>query len=448
MLNHADLDTQLNALLAARRWYVGFSGGVDSTVLLHLLHQWCSAHPAAPPLAAIHVNHKLQPAADDWQRHCEHTCNAFGVPLSSACVDVRAGGSIEAAAREARYGVFEARLAPGDVLFMGHHLDDQVETFFLRLMRGAGAEGLAGIPRQRPLGSGLLVRPLLHVARADIERYARHFGLVYVDDPSNRDTAMDRNFLRAQLLPLLAARWPGYRDAVARTGRHMAALSAVLATELGVPQTVYSVLGDPGLSLESLRMDTESVAAARLRLWLRAAGYRAPDSAPLAEFLRQLRVAAVDAAPRLDCGSYSLRRYREAIHIVPAWRGPAPAHPVSLAVGACAQVAGMGAVSVVPAVDGGLSLAPDEPLVLHWRRGGERCRLPGRAGSRRLKTLWQEWNIPPWWRDRVPLLYLGDELLAVGDLAYCASSRWRDRGQAGERLWSLRWEREAATVLD
>jgi tRNA(Ile)-lysidine synthase len=250
------------------------------------------------------------------------------------------------------------------------------------------------------------------------------------------------------VLPLLASRWPGYRRSVGRTSRHMAAAAGVMADELGVPETVYSAMGDAGLSLELLRAAKEDVAAARLRLWLRAAGYQAPESAPLAEFLRQLRVSAVDTCPRLVSGDCILQRYCDAVYAVPIWADAAPTAPVSIAVGSQNRVPGVGAVSLQSAGEDGLALSPGEALTLHWRDGGERCRLPGRSGSRRLKTLFQEWQIPPWWRDRVPLLYLDGELLAVGDIVLCASSRWRAQAQAGEQLWTLRWERHADAALD
>ncbi len=223
MLKYTDLDSQLNELLAAPAWFVGFSGGVDSTVLLHLLHRWCAANPGSPNLRALHINHGLQAAAGDWQRHCELVCRSLQVPLYTCTVDVRAQGSGEAAARTVRYRAFQEQLSPGAVLFLGHHLDDQVETFFLRLLRGAGVEGLAAMPRRRTLGEGFLVRPLLEFSRSDIEHYAAHHTLEYVEDPSNSNTTMDRNFLRVKLLPLLASRWPSYRQTVARASGHMAA---------------------------------------------------------------------------------------------------------------------------------------------------------------------------------------------------------------------------------
>jgi tRNA(Ile)-lysidine synthase len=440
LLAHTDLDQPLTALLAAPHWYVAFSGGLDSTVLLHLVHRWCAAHPNAPALRAIHINHGLQAAASDWQRHCDALCRELQLPCVTRVVAVQAGSSTEAAARDARYRAFEEELPPGAVLFMAHHLDDQIETFFLRLLRGAGVDGLAGMPRQRALGCGQLVRPLLDCPRTELERYAAHHGLAFVTDPSNYDTAMDRNFLRADVLPVLASRWPAYRQSIARAMGHVATAAESLAADAGVPDTVYSVMGDPGLLVSQLLEPAQDIGAARLRAWLCAQGRRLPDHAALTEFLRQLRVAAADGGPRLDCGEYALRRFRDGLYLEPA--DVAPDSPeLQLLCGERHAVPGVGTVGVQQGDNGTLALLPREQLTVRWRKGGERCRLPGREGTRSLKTLLQEWQVPPWWRDRVPLLYLGDELLAIGDLAHCESSRWRAAPKPGELLWYLYWER-------
>lgn len=440
MLHHTDFDTPLNALRSASHWYVAYSGGVDSSVLLHLLRDWRDANPGAPDISAIHINHGLQAAADDWQRHCAAQCRALRVAFIPHAVQVGQRSSQEAAAREARYRVFEEQLPPGAVLFMGHHLDDQVETFFLRLLRGAGVEGLAAMPRQRPLGAGQLVRPLLEYQRDEIERYAACHGLSFITDPSNSDSTLDRNFLRAQLLPLLATRWPAYRQSVTRAIGHMAAAADMVATEVGVVETIHNAMGDPGIALEVLVTSAPEMAAAQLRAWARAHGCQPPDYTVLAEFLRQLRASST-GAPRLHCGSYVLQRYRDGVYLLPQAAAPAASEVFELALGECLEVAGVGVVSLQSAAADGLCLAPGERLLVGWRQRGESCRLPGRSGSRSLKDLMQEWGVPPWWRDRVPLLSLEGELLAIGDLACCESSRFRAAARDGEQLWRPVWER-------
>jgi tRNA(Ile)-lysidine synthase len=438
----------LSGLGAAPHWYVALSGGLDSTVLLHLLAQWRDAHPGSPPLTAIHINHGLQHDADAWQSHCDAMCKKMHIPLLCRRVEVRTGGGgLEAAARDARYRVFERQLGPGEVLFLGHHNDDQIETFFLRLLRGAGVRGLAAMPARRPLGEGLLARPLLDFDRAEVEGYAAHHKLRWVEDPSNRDPNLDRNFLRAEVLPLVASRWPGYRRNVSRTSAHMAASASLIDELLPVPDTVHSVIGDPGIPLAALQERTGERAAQTLRNWLQASGLRAPDSGQLREFLRQLREAGIRKRPRLECGDYTLQRYRDAVYLLPA---PAaqPDTPLTLAPGECIDLPGVGRVALEPAATGGLLLGAGETPQLAWRGGGERCRLRGREGSRSLKKLLQECGMPPWWRARTPLLFLGDELLAVGALGACHSSRWRESSGGDGPLWAFSWQPDIDPACD
>ena len=449
-LNHSMLDHALAGLLDAPRWYVAFSGGVDSTVLLHLLQRWCKAHHEAPPLTAIHVNHGLQSAADEWQRHCEWLCRLLRIPLLCQAARVTAAGKgVEAAARDARYGIFRRQLGPGEVLFLGHHLDDQVETFFLRLLRGAGVQGLAAMPVSRPLGAGRLVRPLLGLTRAQLESYAAEHGLNWVADPSNEDTHLDRNFLRLQLLPLLASRWPGYRRTVSRAGEHLGGAAALLAELLPRPATVYSVMGDPGIPLAELFADAPRGAALRLRHWLQARNLPAPDQARLDEFLRQLHEAGEQSRPVLQCSAFTLQRYRDAVYLLPGFDGHSVCQPFWLGPGEVYELPGSGQLALEKVAMTGLSLAPDERLRVSWRQGGERCRPRGRpGGSTSLKKLLQERAVPPWWRDRLPLLYLDDELLAVGGLWLCQSSRLADKAEPGCSLWQPRWQPDITAAFD
>jgi len=196
------------------------------------------------------------------------------------------------------------------------------------------------------------------------------------------------------------------------------------------------------MALDELTRVPGHAAAVKLRGWLQVAGYLAPDQAALEEFLRQLREAAADAKPRLECSAYTLQRYRDAVYMLPDTHGACCTDSFSLTTGEIYDVPGVGRVGLEPAATDGLALAPGERLELAWRQGGERCKPLGRAGSNSLKKLLQEWDIPPWWRDRVPLLYLGDELLAVGDLWLCRSSRTREAPAEDQGLWRLSWKRD------
>jgi tRNA(Ile)-lysidine synthase len=408
---------------------------------------WRRQRQDAPPLVALHVNHGLQAAAPEWENHCSWICRMLDVPCAvlPARVEARGEGP-EAAARAARYAAFEEQLRAGDVLFLAHHLDDQVETLFLRLLRGAGVDGLAAMPRSRELGEGRLCRPLLDLSRAALRDYVDAQGLSVIDDPSNTDTALDRNFLRHDILPLLEQRWPGYRQTVARAAGHLATASAQLATSAPPLATLVSPGGDPGVAVSELVSLPAAEAALALRRWLQERQLPMPDQAPLLELLRQLREATADAAPELAGSDYVLRRYREGLYLLPILGAPPP-DPVAITPGQSLSVPGVGRISLERS-DDGFWLAADETLELRFRAGGERCRPVGRGRSTTLKKLLQESALPPWWRQRLPLLFLDDELLAVGALGPCHSSRWEVEGHEGEAPWALHWEPGPGVEVD
>ncbi|MEM9253911.1 MAG: tRNA lysidine(34) synthetase TilS [Pseudomonadota bacterium] len=427
----------LEELTGAPIWLVAYSGGVDSTVLLHLLWSWCQ-HRSSPPLAAIHINHGLHSDAGRWAGHCQRQCAELGVDLFNASVDVAAFGSGEVAARNARYQVFEEHLTGGGVLFLGHHLDDQVETFFLRLMRGAGIDGLRAMRSRRTLGNGELVRPMLSCTRAEIAAYAAEASLDFIDDPSNTDQAMDRNYLRRSILPALGDRWPAYRRTVSRAVEQLAAGSELLHDSLGVPTTRYSVMEDPGIALDELG-DVRSERGQRIRGWLRSRGLQTPPAAALEEFLGQLDFAVPDANPALRWGSYALQRYGDGVYLLPP-DAVLPDRVVLDRDGGC-DVAGIGYLQMRPTDTLGLLLSDSDSVTIRWRRGGERCTVRGRSERRALKKLLQEWRVPPWWRERIPLLYVNDELVAIADLAICDSPRWTDDPGGVQPRWEFCWLR-------
>ena len=439
------LKPALTPWLDAPRWWLGLSGGLDSSTLLALLLALRDADDL-PPLAAVHVNHQLHPHAGRWADHCAALCRASGLPLVVREVEVEdTGAGPEAAARAARYGVFETLLEPGEVLLLAHHLDDQVETFFLRLMRGAGTRGLAGMPASRPLGEGHLVRPLIQVSRAELEAYAGAHELRWVEDSSNRDTALDRNFLRQRLLPVLEQRWPGYRSSVARSMDALASAEDQLAGQdlARLAESRGESLGEAFLDLATLAPGSAAELSRYLRRWLESLGQVAPTQSRLLEFARQLLEGQEHSQPALEAGGYALRRYRDRVHLVPEVAGElvtgqwiAPGSPVA--------VPGLGSFAMEPATKAGLRLPADGGWELRFRSGGERCRPLGRERSQSLKKLLQEYQVPPWLRERLPLLYAGDELAAVADLFVCTGQE----SGPGQEGWRLHWDRLPEAPLD
>lgn len=412
---------------AAPAWRVALSGGLDSSVLLHLLAR-LRRHAELPPLFAIHIHHGLQAVADTWPAHCQALCDSLDVPLHIERVHVDVGASVERAAREARYAALERRLGEGDVLLTGQHRDDQAETLLFRLLRGAGVRGLAGMPASRPLGRGRLLRPLLRVSRAELEAYARQHQLSWVEDPSNADTGLARNFLRREVLPALARHWPQAGANLARSADHLREAEQLLgemaeqdlAAALTAP--AFDWLGLPSLELLALSHLSEARQRNALRHWL-AALTRMPDSEHWAGW-NGLRDAAADAMPiwRLDGGE--LRRADGRLWWLSAsWLQQPPEPSAWLDPALPLQLPGNGEVRLQGVVPGGA-------LQLRYRQGGEVMQLAGR-GHRDLKRLLNECGLPAFVRGRLPLLYRGDELLAVANLPGL------DGSQAGE--WQLRW---------
>lgn len=451
LITHAVLDHQLPGLCSAPHWYVGFSGGLDSTALLKLLLQWRSENSIAIPITAIHVDHGLQADSPAWGKHCEQVCESLQVNFCRFAANVElAGKGLESAAREARYQIFKDQLSSGDVLFLAHHLDDQIETFFLRLMRGAGLQGLSGMPGQRQLGAGEIARPLLGVKRQELEAFAQHWQLTSIEDPSNSDTSLDRNFLRATVLPLLETRWPGYRGTVSRASGHLNDAAQRLHSESLTPQHVVGTLGDPGVQLAPLLSVTYEETASALRHWLQEQGQQPPSRAALMEFVRQLHVtqARSNSSPRLKCSAYVLERFRGVLYLLPVEMLTLPLADVWLAAGEHVHILGVGQLSLEPTTGLGVQLSPGERLRVAWRLGGERCQPVERNRSSSLKKLLQEYAVPPWWRDRVPLLYLDSELVAVGSLWHCKQTRSAGSLVPPKQLYKVCWQPSLDASLD
>ena len=430
----AQLQAQLG--LRFRRLAVGFSGGVDSTVLLQLLcqlrdHSQDAGHRVEP--VAIHVNHGLHEAADSWEAHCRRCCEQWRVEFRSQRLGPHVAApvrNLEETARKARYAVFDRLLRIDELLLLAHHQDDQLETFLLRLCRGAGVDGLAAMPVARPLsGGGMLLRPLLQVPREEIQSYARERDLAHIDDPSNTELCRDRNYLRHKVLPGIAARWPQYRQVWQRGIRlseQARQLNRVLAEEdLGRVAKGNTLCAKTLPQLGSMR------ACNLLRFWLGAQGLQPPSEACLRNFYSALCHSRSDAAPVMQWSAGQLRRYRKVLYALPDDLPAAPTGNHEWNPDRVLTVAGMGSLSATTAVGAGLRQGGN--LTVCFRRGGERCRPAGRRHHMSLKNIFQQRGVPPWLRDRIPMIRRDGELAAAGDLWVCEGQQALS-GEAGLQL--------------
>lgn len=432
---------RLAALAAAgtprRRLVAGVSGGVDSLLLLDLLRELSPL-----PLLAVHVHHGLSPRADDWAAQVEQFCRARQLPCAVRRVRVdRARPSLEAAARAARHAVFAEVLEPGDALLLAHHADDQAETLLLRLLRGSGLGGLGAIREARPLAAPadcVLWRPLLALRRADIVAEAQRRGLRWVEDESNADRSLDRNFLRHEVLPVLATRWPAVAEVLARTARRLADSDALLNEYLDAElqqSFLRSGAGGPdGLDAAAIAAASPARRRALLRRWLARIG--APlFSAAWLEEVAALAASRIDAEGELRVGGWEVHRYRGVLLAFPALPPAEPERVLAwdgrgrLELGAGSGVL-VGCPTVGPTTVGPtsvghspplpLAIPPDTALSIRFRRGGERFAPAGGSGHRPLKKILQERGVPPWLRDRIPLLYAGEQIAAIGDVVVAA----------------------------
>ena len=408
----------------APAWHIAFSGGLDSTVLLHLL----ANAKDLPPLGAIHIHHGLQAAADAWPAHCQSVCDALGVPLCIMRVHVQPGASLERAARDARYQAFAEVIGAGEVLLTGQHRDDQAETLLFRLLRGAGVRGLAAMPAYRPLAAGHLVRPLLDVSRVELEAYAHEHRLQWIEDPSNADSRFSRNYLRHRVLPTLTERWPQAVSSLARTAEHLSEAQALL-DELawmdlqGADQpSRFPWLALPSLVLAPLRELSDARQRNALRHWLTLLT-RLPDSDHWASWY-SLRDAKGDAQPLWRLADGELHRCAERIWWVPAaWSEFSDATVSWPTLQNPLELPGNGRLEFV-------GEAPKGSFEVRYRQGGEIIEVPGR-GRRDLKRLLNECGVPGFVRGRLPLLYRDEQLLAVPTLA----GLWPNATGDGQLHW-------------
>ncbi len=408
--------TALTAAEPASRWLVAFSGGVDSTVLLHALSS--ARDPTQAEVIGIHVNHGLHRDAPEWEQHCRAFAEKLGVTYLSrqVTVDSELKSGPEAAARQARYAVLQTLMEEGDCLLSAHHEEDQAETLVLNLLRGSGVAGLAGIGAAQSFGRGRLLRPLLGVSGEAIQDYAKRHELAWIEDPSNADTRFDRNFLRREILPQLASRWPAAAARLKQSADLASEASALLKDLADIDLAAAG--GPERLDLQALR----ALSPARQRNLLRQAislcGLPPPPATRLYQALHELLPAREDAQPLVAWPGAELRRYRNHLYVMPAMASlpdePAQVlHPAeSLDLGP-----GMGRLALEADAETGIrpNLA-NAGLQVRYRHGGEEIRPAGHDCTHKLKKLLQQEGIVPWMRERLPLLYAGEQLVAVADL--------------------------------
>lgn len=411
---------------------VAYSGGRDSTALLHAL---ASRAELRPFLRAVHVCHHIEAACEVWAAHCERFCAEIGVTFErlDVTVDVR-GSGMEAAARTARYQALAGILDEQDVLVTAHHAEDQAETFLLQALRGAGVAGLAAMPGLAPLGRGRIWRPWLGVERRRITDYAVAHGLVWIEDGSNADTQYARPWLRTHLWPKLTQRWPSAARTLARSaqwaGQASEAIRALAAVDLESAEDRRGTL-----SIATLSTWSDNRASEVIRLWLRQSGHDPASHRHVGEILKML-TAREHAGPRVVFAGTEVRRFDGRLFAMDRLPAP-PVHGLSVTWAAPESVdlpCGCGQLKVsLPAP----SIWP-EALYIRFRiRGARLLRESGRTEP--MADWLRKLRVPPWIRERMPCLYVGDELIALpGYWHHPKMSQWFG-GAEPNFSWQHEW---------
>ena len=411
---------------------VGFSGGLDSTVLLHATARQLGKDDALARLTAHHIDHGLVVESGDMALHCRGFAKELGVRFACDRLKVPAKGNEEANARDARYACWRETLVAGETLLLAHHADDQAETLLMHLMRGAGGALLQGMPRTRDLASGRLLRPFLHLPRSVLRAYAETHGLTWYEDSSNQDLARNRNFIRHKVLPVLKTRWPQAVESIAQTSLRLDAefsgFDALLAEHLN-----KVVLDETRLSINDLLALPPAAQGPALRRALKLLGVHSVSAAHIQEMLARISSRAQGPFEFAFGSGLKLTRFRDALVLrkdpKPGDVNLKPSHAWQLHEELRLPHGEL--VAEARASKGGACLDQTYgELEVRLSVGGERLRLRGM--TKKVSRVFQESSVPPWQRASWPLLYSDGRLLAVAGIAV-------DDAFACDEGWLIEW---------
>ena len=439
--NQFSFQTKLKDILSeypdAETCWIAYSGGLDSHVLLHVLAS--IQNKIKLKLIAVHINHGISNDADLWVKHCQRICEDLVIEFQTFSVDLshKSDKGTEAFAREKRYEVLGNLISSHDLLLTAHHMDDQVETILLQLMRGSGPDGLVGMPQAREFSKGILLRPLLDYSREKIRDYALSESLSWVEDESNKSNKYDRNFLRNRIIPELITRWPGALKTIQRAARHQAEarslINEISRCDLDVVcESIYTKVDISRFNnLSGIRKKNV------LRAWIKKNKLDMPDAQIIEKIIAEVIHANTDRNPCVKWKGGEVRRYRGYLYIMKLL----PAHDVGLRklwdLDESLKLTS-GYLKAVSGKGSGIKkdMLSNDIVEIRYRQGGEQIRPSGRVETHELKKLFQAQGILPWLRDRIPLIYHKNELIAVADL-------WVESKYAAtedEATWQIIWK--------
>lgn len=419
-INSNDFYKHLASLTSKHSYLIAYSGGLDSHTLLHLLAQAKAKHPQIN-LRSLYIDHGLQNVSSGWATHCQQIANSLGISHQTIRLNlsIPKGESLEAVAREARYQAFHSELQDNEVLLTAQHQDDQAETLLIQLLRGSGLDGLAAMPEVCHFARGLHIRPLLNTTRKTLENYASQHKLQHITDPSNTDTRFDRNYLRHHITPALKQRWPEMAKTLSRSARFQAEAGELLSHYLSEDLKNYRGKHSNTLSLHALKQVDKIKQKALLRQWIKSSQFPAPSEIKLEHIISDVIYSSPEATPLIHWHNTEIRRYKDDIYIMPPISQPDSNTCIHWDISAPLTLKNnLGTLH--PDDLGnlkGILLLKNIPVTVRFRQGGERLRPQKRKHHISLKHLMQEAGIPPWQRQRIPLIYANKQLIQITGLA-------------------------------
>ena len=423
-MSNQKLVTAVEQFLATQkpfsRLIVAFSGGLDSTVLLHVLSGIESLDNQQ--ILAVYVDHGLQDAAKNWSCFCQETAQKFQLSFQALKLDLHnISSNIEAVARQARYKALSSLLCSEDCLLTAHHQDDQAETFLLNLMRGSGVDGLSAMKSSQSFAGARLLRPLLDCSRDSLLKYAREHELQWIDDPSNMDLRFDRNFIRHEVLPVLQNRWPGAVASIAMSSAHCQQTRQFLEEKYQPAIDVLSGSIKHRLNLIGLADYSDYEKMQILRQWLRLNQVDIPQHNQLVDIIESLTSGNRQSACVGEWRYYRVFLHCQYVYVIvqEAFKPESVVCPLTgLEDKLMLELPGR-AGHLAMTLNRDFNFETHSQLTIRYRSDGDLVRLNKRNGTRKLKKLFQEWQIPLWGRELLPLIYFEDECIAIADFAWC-----------------------------
>lgn len=373
-----------------RTYWLAFSGGLDSTVLLHLLVNVASLYPLK--WRVVHIHHGLSVNADYWSKHCEQVCKKWNVKFDLKQINAQSisGESPEEKARQTRYAVFADLLNSQDILLTAHHMDDQAETVLLQLFRGAGPKGLAAMSHFTAFKQGFLGRPLLDFPRQTLLEYAKQNQLHWIEDESNQNINFTRNFIRHEVMPLLKTRWTSITSTLARVADHCAEAQELIESEINQYYLASQGTSFNTLSVKKILKYSEMTQRQILRYWIQKNNFPIPSTKKMYHVIHDVLHAGEDKSPCVIWGNVELRRYRDDLYIM-------------------SKLLDFDTTQIY------IWEQPIGSVMVRFRCVAEKVKVYGHKHHSILNKLFQEWGVPPWLRDRIPLVFFKDQLIAAGD---------------------------------